>query len=93
MIIYPEGREVLVEHTPLDLTQKEFDILLLLAENEHRVYSRDMLIENIWGNDYAGDYRVVDTHVKNIREKMQRAGLSYTPIQTVWGVGYRWHRG
>ncbi|GIO30118.1 MULTISPECIES: response regulator transcription factor [Paenibacillus] len=92
MTIYPEGREVLVHDTPVDLTQKEFDILLLLAENEHRVYSRDMLIESLWGNDYAGDYRVVDTHVKNIREKVQRAGLSYTPIQTVWGIGYRWQR-
>ncbi|MWV43673.1 response regulator [Paenibacillus sp. HJL G12] len=93
LTIYPEGREVLVQQMAVELTQKEYDILLLLAEHEHRVYTRDVLVDKIWGTEYDGDYRVVDTHVKNIREKVQRAGLSYNPIQTVWGVGYRWYKG
>ncbi|MNJ05259.1 Transcriptional regulatory protein SrrA [compost metagenome] len=45
----------------------------------------------IWGYDYDKDFRVVDTHIKNIREKTHRAGLTYNPIQTVWGVGYKFN--
>lgn len=89
MIIYPEGRQVHVHNQPVELTQKEFDLFALLAKNPQRAYSREMLVENLWGHDYLGESRVVDTHVKNIREKMQRAGLSYNPVQTVWGVGYK----
>ena len=89
MTIYPEGREVIIHSQPVELTQKEFDLFLLLAQNPQRVYSREMLVENLWGHDYSGESRVIDTHVKNIREKIQRAGLSYSPLQTVWGIGYK----
>ncbi|WP_438449218.1 response regulator transcription factor [Gorillibacterium sp. sgz5001074] len=89
MIIYPEGRQVHVDQQPVELTQKEFDLFLLLARSPHRAFSREILVEALWGHDYLGDSRVVDTHIKNIREKIQRAGLSYNPIQTVWGVGYK----
>lgn len=91
MIIHPEGRQLQVDQQPVDLTQKEFDLFLLLARNPQRAYSREVLVETLWGLDYYGDSRVVDTHVKNIREKIQRAGLSYNPIQTVWGVGYKFN--
>lgn len=91
LTIYPEGRQVHVEQQPVELTQKEFDLFLLLAKNPQRAFARDILVENLWGHDYFGDPRVVDTHVKNIREKIQRAGLPYNPIQTVWGVGYKFH--
>lgn len=91
MVIYPEGRQVHIDQQPVDLTQKEFDLFLLLAKNPHRAYSRDALVEALWGHDYLGESRVVDTHVKNIRDKIQRAGLSYNPIRTVWGVGYKFH--
>jgi two-component system response regulator ResD len=47
------------------------------------------LLEQVWGADYFGDFRTVDTHVKNVREKVRKAGLTYNPIQTVWGVGYK----
>ncbi|MDN8593121.1 response regulator transcription factor [Paenibacillus sp. 11B] len=90
MIIYPDRRQVMVLDTNLDLTQKELDILLILAENPQRVFSRDEIIERLWGSDFFGDNRVVDTHVKNIREKLQLAGLEQNPIQTVWGIGYKW---
>jgi two-component system response regulator ResD len=53
------------------------------------VYSREILLAQVWGDDYFGDFRTVDTHVKNVREKIRKAGLSYNPIQTVWGVGYK----
>lgn len=89
MSISPEERQVLVKSEPVEFTPKEFDLLLLLAEQPGRVYNRDLLLENIWGHDYFGDIRTVDTHVKNIREKVRKAGLSYNPIQTVWGVGYK----
>jgi len=89
--IYPEGRQVLIREALVELTPKEFDLFLMLARYRHKAFARDALIEALWGYDYTGDTRVIDTHVKNIREKLQRAGLSYNPIQTVWGVGYKFH--
>ncbi|MCL6457983.1 MAG: response regulator transcription factor [Gorillibacterium sp.] len=89
--IYPEGREILIQDQVTEFTQKEFDLLLVLAQSRHRAFTREELVEWVWGNDYTGESRVVDTHVKNIREKVQRAGLGYNPIQTIWGLGYRFH--
>lgn len=87
--IYPEAREVRVQGQNVDFTLKEFDLLALLARGGQRVFTRDELVERLWGNDYGGETRVIDTHIKNIREKMQRAGLAYNPVQTVWGLGYK----
>ncbi|BCJ88355.1 response regulator transcription factor [Effusibacillus dendaii] len=84
-----EGRKVLVKNKPVEFTPKEFDLLYVLAANPQRVFTRDNLLERIWDLDYLGDVRTIDTHVKNVREKVRRAGLSYVPIQTVWGVGYK----
>lgn len=89
MVIDPERRQVLVCDKSVDFTPKEFDLLLLLGSNPQRVFSREILLEKIWGQDYFGDVRTVDTHVKNVREKLRKVGLSYVPIQTVWGVGYK----
>lgn len=89
--IHPEGREVLIHNHPVDFTQKEFDLLLMLAQNTHRAFSREELVERLWEHDYHGESRVIDTHVKNIREKVHKAGLSYNPIQTVWGIGYKFY--
>jgi two-component system, OmpR family, response regulator ResD len=91
LLILPEGREVRIGGVPVDFTPKEFDMLSLLAQNPQRAYTRESLVELLWGNDYLGETRAVDTHVKNIREKIHRAGLAYNPIQTVWGIGYRFH--
>jgi two-component system response regulator ResD len=84
-----EGRQVQVEDQFVDLTPKEFELLVILATNQGRALSREILLENVWGHDFYGDNRTVDTHVKNIREKLRQAGLSAVPIQTVWGVGYK----
>lgn len=91
MQIYPEAREVYISNQRVDLTQIEFDILCLLAQHPKRAYTRDMLLEQVWGQDYFGDARTVDTHIKNLREKAERAELGYNPVQTVWGVGYKFN--
>jgi Response regulators consisting of a CheY-like receiver domain and a winged-helix DNA-binding domain len=83
------GRQVFVHDISVELTHKEFDLFMMLAKNIGRVLSREQLIEKIWGYDFEGDARVVDIHIKNIRDKLKRAGLSYDPIQTAWGVGYK----
>jgi len=86
LIIFPEGRQVMIQEQYIEL-QKEFDLLRLLVEHPQRAYTRDILLEKLWGYDYLGDVRTVDIHIKNIREKVQKSGLPYNPIiQTVWGV-------
>ena len=87
--INAEAREVHIHEESVDFTPKEFDLLLYLGQHSQRTFSREELVERLWGYEYTGDARVVDTHIKNIREKFQRAGLGYDPIQTVWGVGYK----
>lgn len=77
-----DGKEVV-------LTPKEFEILDTLSRRPSRVFTRYELLIQIWGHEHEGGERVVDTHVKNIRDKCKKAGLSYPPIVTVWGVGYR----
>lgn len=84
-----DGRQIFVHDQPIELTHKEFDLFAMLAANSSRVLSREQLIEQIWGYDFDGDVRVVDIHIKNIREKLKKSGLSYNPIQTAWGVGYK----
>src|SRR5699024_5894535 len=87
--IDPEGRQIIVEGQPIEFTPKEFDLLYLLAQSPKRVFTREILLDNVWGTDYFQDYRTVDTHVKNIRVKLRKGGLSFQPIKTVWGVGYQ----
>ncbi|KWX69743.1 response regulator transcription factor [Paenibacillus jilunlii] len=87
--ILPDAREVHIEGQRVDFTLKEFDLLTMLARSSQRVFTRDELVERLWGNDYGGETRVIDTHIKNIREKLQKAGLPYNPVQTVWGLGYK----
>ncbi|MEC0092595.1 response regulator transcription factor [Paenibacillus macquariensis] len=89
--IHPEGREIYIHDLLVDFTQKEFDLFVSLARNQQRAYGRGELLDLLWGYDYDGDDRVVDTHVKNIRDKTRRSGLLYNPIQTVWGVGYKFN--
>ncbi|QWU15404.1 DNA-binding response regulator, OmpR family, contains REC and winged-helix (wHTH) domain [Paenibacillus sophorae] len=91
MTIIPDAREVRIQEELIDFTPKEFDLLAVLAQSRQRAFSREELVERIWGYDYEGEVRVVDTHIKNIREKLQKAGMTYNPIQTVWGVGYKFY--
>jgi len=89
LMIYPESREVHIQDTVVEFTLKEFDLLSALAQNRQRAFTREELVIRLWGNDYGGETRVIDTHIKNIREKLNSAGLPYSPIQTVWGLGYK----
>lgn len=75
---------------PIDLTPKEFELLYTFLTHIDRVYSREQLLTQIWGMDYEGDIRTVDTHVKNLREKLKKHGVEVNSIiKTVWGVGYK----
>ena len=75
-----------LDGTPVKLPPKEFDLLLKLAQNEHIVLTRKQLLNTIWGFDYYGDTRTVDTHIKSLREHL---GSYRNFIETVWRVGYR----
>lgn len=86
LVIYPERRIVTVEGKTVDLRVKEFDLLQTLAENKSVVFSREKLLDVVWGYDFAGETRTVDVHIAHLRHKLQ--GMTPT-IETVWGVGYR----
>lgn len=88
LTILTEEERALVEGTAISLTKKEFDILCLLAENKGRVFSRDHLLERLWGYEYEGDTRTVDTHIKRLRAKLAKAPHPDWELRTVWGVGY-----
>jgi len=72
----------------VELTAKEFDLIELLMKNPGRVYSRENLLDIVWGYDYQGDIRTVDVHVRRLREKLETEPAEPTRILTKWGVGY-----
>ena len=72
----------------VDLTAKEFDLVELLIRNPNRVYSRENLLDIIWGDDYRSDIRTVDVHIRRIREKLEDRPANPEYIMTKWGVGY-----
>jgi DNA-binding response OmpR family regulator len=76
------------ESEPVELTAKEFDLLELLMKNPGRVYSREQLLNLVWGYEYTGDYRTVDVHMRRLREKMERTPATPEYLLTKWGVGY-----
>jgi two-component system alkaline phosphatase synthesis response regulator PhoP len=79
------ARTVTVDHSPIELTAIEFDLLKALAESRGRVLTREYLLEKVWGGEYFGEMRVVDVHLGHVRQKLGRDDL----IATVRGVGYR----
>jgi two-component system response regulator ResD len=86
LVVKVTERTVYWKQRVLALTPKEFDLLVLLASNPGQAFTRDRLLEKIWDVEYEGDSRTVDSHVKNLREKL---GDSASMIATVWGIGYR----
>lgn len=82
------GRKVFLNDVEINLTAKEFDLLLLLAVNKGKVYTREELLEIIWGYEYFGDVRTVDVHVRRLREKIEKKSSQPEYILTKWGVGY-----
>ncbi|MBM7866761.1 response regulator [Heliobacterium gestii] len=88
--LYPEGRKAVIQGETLSLSPLEYDLLLYLAQHAGRVMSRDLLLDRVWGYEYGGDSRTVDTHVRRLREKLSR--LSPTAagyVITVRGSGYK----
>lgn len=80
-----DARNVFIEKEQVILTLKEFELLVFLMRHQNQVLSREQLLENIWGTEYGGSLRTVDTHIKTLRMKMRTADY----IQTVWGIGYK----
>lgn len=80
---------VKLENQFINLTKKEIEVLWLLASSPNTVFSRDSLLDSIWGVDYFGDPRTVDTHIKRIRAKLKLDGQYYWDIKTIWGLGYK----
>lgn len=81
-------REVLFDDHPVTtLTPKEFDLLFTMAQKPKQVFSREQLLELVWGYEYYGEERTVDAHIKKLRQKLEKEGPQV--IQTVWGVGYK----
>ena len=83
-----EERVALRDGKTVDLTAKEYDLIELLMRNPRRVYSRENLMNVVWGYTYAGDYRTVDVHIRRLREKLEENPAEPDHIMTKWGVGY-----
>jgi two-component system response regulator ResD len=86
------ARRVEVNHAEVMLTPTEFDLLALLAQSPDRVYTREMLMNKIWGYDYYGDGHIIDVHISALRKKIE-ANSEYRYIKTVWRVGYKFEVG
>ena len=83
-----DGRRVFIDDNEINLTAKEFDLLELLATNPNKVYSRENLLNLVWGTDYPGDARTVDVHIRRLREKVEARPSEPKFVHTKWGVGY-----
>ena len=91
--ILPRERRVFVADEEKFLSNKEFDLLLFLAENPYIVFSKDTLFERIWGLDAVGNTATVTVHINRLREKLESGPVPVSYIQTVWGAGYRFKVG
>ena len=95
-VVYPNlainlsNYELKINGNPVDIPPKELELLYFLATNPNKVFTREQLLETVWGFDYFGDSRTVDVHVKRLREKLDLAGEGQSwQLKTVWGVGYK----
>lgn len=83
-----ETYEIYLDGKKIEMPPKEFELLYFLAKNKNKVYTRDQLLDEIWGYEFFGDSRTVDVHIKRIREKIEIEGKNWQ-LKTVWGVGYK----
>ena len=88
LVINLTNYELVVDGKPIDTPPKELELIYHLASNPNRVYTRDQLLDEVWGFDYYGDSRTVDVHVKRLREKLENVSDKWS-LKTVWGVGYK----
>ena len=88
LVIDMDAFELTVDGRKVDIPPKEMELLFYLASSPNRVYTRNQLLDEVWGFDYFGDSRTVDVHVKRLREKLEGVSESWN-LKTVWGVGYK----
>jgi len=88
LVIDMDAFELLVNGNKVDTPPKEMELLFYLASSPNRVYTRNQLLDEVWGFDYFGDSRTVDVHVKRLREKLEGVSENWS-LKTVWGVGYK----
>lgn len=91
LVIDEVARKITLDGQEIHLTPREYELLRILARSPGRTFSRDELLDRVWGEEYAGDTRRVDLHISNLRNKLGR-GSRPAPIHSVWGVGYRFER-
>ena len=88
LVIDMDAFELIVDGKKVDAPPKEMELLFYLASSPNRVYTRNQLLDEVWGFDFFGDSRTVDVHVKRLREKLEGISESWS-LKTVWGVGYK----
>lgn len=89
IMINLSSRIVTYQDQPINLTQTEFDLLRELIQHKGKVLSREQLVDLIWGLEFTGEDRTIDSHIKNLREKLNASGIEKSTIKTVWGIGYK----
>lgn len=89
LVVYPDRFEAFLNDEPLELTSKEFELLLYLLENKNRVLTRDQLLNAVWGYDYVKDSRIVDVKISHLREKIENNSRQPKYIKTIRGIGYK----
>ena len=92
LVINLDSYELVVDGTKVDTPPKEMELLFHLASTPNRVYTRNQLLDEVWGFDYFGDSRTVDVHIKRLREKLEGVSDQWR-LKTVWGVGYKFEVG
>lgn len=87
-----DSRRLFINDNEINLTAREFELLEVLIKNENKVYSRESLLKIVWGEDYPGDVRTVDVHVRRLREKIEANPSEPKYVHTKWGVGYYYNQ-
>lgn len=87
-----DSRRLFINDEEINLTAREFELLEILVKNENKVYSRERLLNLVWGKDYPGDVRTVDVHVRRLREKIETNPSEPKYVHTKWGVGYYYNQ-
>ena len=84
------AKRIFKNNKEIDLTPKEYSIIKLFIENPNKAFSRDELMDLVWGEDYIGDPKIVDVNIRRLRSKIECSSLNEKFIETIWGFGYRW---
>lgn len=84
------AKRIFKNNKEIDLTPKEYSIIKLFIENPNKAFSRDELMDLVWGKDYIGDPKIVDVNIRRLRSKIECSSLNEKFIETIWGFGYRW---